>query len=156
MADPRGTYYFPFLKYINVLKWVLSFLLYPTEWMMELSGYDAYIVFFPDLFKDGGAIGIIPGWQLRVAFPCMGFKIMISFLALMFAYRGTKKWIYIPLGLLFIQVINLLRVWGIVAALINNKWGMTTREMVNISHDFFNYSSYICIFLFFLFWIRKK
>ncbi|WP_291275024.1 hypothetical protein [Flavobacterium sp.] len=104
VSDPNGNYYFPVLDHFNALRMVLCFLLYPVQYLFQLLGYDTTIYFYEDLYRNGANIGAQGFFKLQVAFPCLGFKIMIAFTSLMLAYPGTKKWFFIPLGLLFNKV----------------------------------------------------
>ena len=155
VSDPRGRYYFPILDHFNALKIVLSFLLYPVKFLFDWLGYEVNIFFYKDLYKDGASIGASSFFKLQVAFPCLGFLIMIAFTSLMLAYPGRKKWIFIPLGLLFIQCINMLRIIGIIVFLLNRPDGMTGQEAAELSHTFFNIAVYGFTGLYFYVWVKR-
>ena len=133
----------------------LSFLLYPIEFLFELLGYDVNIYFYKDLYRDGASIGAAGFFKLQVAFPCLGFLIMIAFTSLMLAYPGRKKLLFIPLGLLFIQCINMLRIIGIIVFLLNRPDGMAGQEAAELSHTFFNIAVYGFIGLYFYVWVKR-
>jgi len=155
VSDPRGGYYFPVLDHFNALRITLSFLLYPVEYLFELLGYDVTVSFYKDLYRDGASIGASGLFKLQVAFPCLGFMIMIAFNSLMLAYPGRKKWLFIPLGLFFIQCINMLRVIGIMLFLLNRPEGMTGQEAAELSHTYFNIAVYAFIALYFYVWVKR-
>jgi len=73
----------------------------------------------------------------------------------MLAYPGRKKCIFIPLGLLFIQCINMLRIIGIIVFLLNRPEGMTGQQAAELSHSFFNIAVYIFIGLYFYIWVKR-
>jgi len=91
VSDPRGGYYFPILDHFNAVRMTLSFLLYPVQYLFELLGYDVSIYFHNDLYRNGASIGATGFFKLQVAFPCLGFLIMIAFTSLMLAYPSLKK-----------------------------------------------------------------
>jgi exosortase/archaeosortase family protein len=152
-VDPRGSYYFPILNHFNALIMVLSFLLYPVKFLFQLFGYDIY--FYIDIYKNGAFIGAPDLFKLHVGFPCLGFRIMTAFTSLMLAYPGYKKWLFIPLGLFFIQCINMLRIIGIIICLFNKPESMTAHEVAELSHTYFNIAVYAVIGLYFYWWVKK-
>ena len=80
---------------------------------------------------------------------------MIAFTSLLLAYQGLEKWLFIPLGLLFIQCINMLRIIGIIVFLLNRPDGMTGQEAAELSHTFFNIAVYGFIGLYFYVWVKR-
>jgi exosortase/archaeosortase family protein len=155
VSDPHGGYYFPVLDYVNALEIVLTFLLYPVKYLFELFGYTIDIHFYSDMYRDGASIGAKGFFKLQVAFPCLGFLIMIAFTSLMLAYPGYKKWVFIPLGLLFIQCINMLRIIGIILCLLNRPDTMSGKEVAELSHTYFNFAVYTVIGLYFYWWVKR-
>ena len=135
----RGGYYSSFadhyLNYVSVLRWLL---LHSSRLLLELVGYRIY-------FKDIYTLKLRDGLGVHVGYDCIGYGVMIFWLAFIFANRGSfiKKLKWITGGLFVIWIVNVLRI-SLMLVSVNGRWP-TVFNLDN--HSWFNIAAYSVIFV---------
>jgi len=103
------------------------------------------------IFTQADLIGIEGSSGLIVSAPCDGLSLFVLFAGFIIAFPGKikSKFIYIPIGLLIIDIINIIR---IVALVIIVKYAPHKLEF---NHSYtFTLIMYIIIFFLWMFWIK--
>ena len=118
--------------YLNVSKIVL-----------EVFGYTVVVTGKVMKIKDSAGIYLDRG--------CLGRNLMGLFVGFLLAFPGNikSKFWYIPLGLIFIFILNVSRITGLV--LVTSKIPDTTID----HHAIYNYTVYGLIFLMWYYWITR-
>jgi exosortase/archaeosortase family protein len=121
----------------------LQIILTGSKWGLSLLGYD-YVSGYNSLAIIG-SYGVIIGNQ------CVGFGLSYGFASLIGAYPGPlqKKIWFIPLGIIFIGLINVARVLALTTSVYKSGGFVQMEE-----HDLFNNIIYIFIFLLWLAWVK--
>lgn len=143
-----GGYYSPFAaKYLNYVSWVRQSLLYGTEMTMAAFHIQTYRA-------DEYIIRITNGTGIRMVYQCLGFGVMSFWVAFVFASATTamRKIYWILAGLLFIWIINVIRLSFVLVAT-NKGWPM---PLGLDHHTWFNILSYGFIFMLIYFFTRKN
>jgi exosortase/archaeosortase family protein len=103
-----------------------------------------------------------PNVSLMLWIPCLGISIMYIYTALIIAYPNTlkKKLVYILCGNLAIQLLNILRLYGL-SLLITNTNSTETQSAklpwLAVNHEtIFNYGVIFLVFLIFVVYARKS
>ncbi len=92
--------YNPIYLLIQLNQWVVGHLL------QSINGF---------VVRTGNmTIGIEHGFGVWIDFPCLGIQVSYALIALLMAYPGKNKLIWIVAGLLGIQCINFIRIYGII------------------------------------------
>lgn len=86
----------------------LQAVIFPSLWILKSLGFDAYKTY--DILWIVGTKGV------RIDNVCLGLDLIANLIILISAYPGKPKlkWIVIPVGVLFILLLNILRATGIV------------------------------------------
>jgi len=132
-----------FVPYFNYYFYI-DFLLNMTQWVVGLFGYTSTIS-GPYLKGEFGT--------LYMAKWCLGFVTMLVFASMIFLTRTNNKtaWIYILSGVVFLHVINILRL----SVLFIYVQHHSSTEMIMDHHDIYNIIVYIIIFLTWVLWFEK-
>jgi len=132
-----------FVPYFNYYFYI-NFLLHLTQWMVGAFGYTSTIS-GPYLIGEFGT--------LYMAKWCLGFVTMLVFASMIFLTRTNNKtaWIYILSGVVFLHVINILRL----SVLFIYVQHHSSTEMIMDHHDIYNIIVYIIIFLTWVLWFEK-
>lgn len=141
LIDPKGDFHSPFLEKYSLIKLILDGLIYPVVFLLQLLGYET---------RQGyNMVGILNANGVIIEFPCLGVEIMIALVALIWGYPGgQKKILYTFIGILGVHVINILR---ILAIILTNHQNM---DLMDISHDLYNFISYGFVLLIFYIWLQ--
>ena len=109
-------YYYGYEQYLSTQTffnhYANRYLAQLVAWLISLFGYDTSVVFWqlhPNLIVVDGTPTV------SVGTPCNGISLMYLFAAFVIAYPGPwlrKAW-FIPLGLLFIQALNISRIMAL-------------------------------------------
>jgi len=137
---PSGGYYWPFLSHIDLIQGMRTALVYPTSWIMNISGTETIPFKMGVLFRSclGG---------ITIEFPCLGIQVMIAYAALILAYPAPKRYIYLLGGLLLIYLLNIGRMVGIMQLMLHH-----SIDEISIAHDLFNGIAYaVILFLFYMY-----
>jgi exosortase/archaeosortase family protein len=135
-----STYYGHFVHY------TLLTLIETSVWILNLLGYGAEVVNLREIDMYDSIFNI------HIRNVCLGIDLMFSFVALIISFPGRwldRLW-FIPLGLLGIQLLNVLRVIGLSVVSI----GIDPYSFVD-HHDVFNVVTTIFIFIMFTRWVKK-
>lgn len=134
-----GTYYSHFIHY--TLKLVME----PSAWFLRVLGYEAEIVDLREIHVASRSFRFI------MLNPCLGTDMMFAFAALILAYPG--KWInrawFLPMGYVFIELINIVRVIALSLVWLNYGTGGPIDH-----HDMFNFVSVVFVLFVFWFWVK--
>jgi exosortase/archaeosortase family protein len=141
LVDPKGSYYSAFLDKYSIIQLILNCLINPIVWVLEIIGYE--------VLKTADTVGIMYQKRIHILAPCLGIKIMIAYTSLILGFPGNNKILFLILGIAIIHVMNIGRMLAII--LMNQHYP----DIVNISHDFFNYTSYALIIGLYYYWIKK-
>lgn len=141
LLDPQGEYSLPFLAKFSLIQGILYLLVYPAGFLLNLLGFDTILTYNSVKIAGAGAV--------RIAFPCMGIEIMFSLIALILAYPGRNKGIYLIAGVVGIHIINIFRVTGL--ALLRH----LDSNMKLPGHDVFNFICYTFIIVLFYWWVKN-
>jgi exosortase/archaeosortase family protein len=124
-----------YFNYIKLLRWLL---LHCALWLLQLFGYKAYL-------HDAFTIRLQGGRGVHVVYECIGYGVMIFWIAFVFANKGNfiKKIKWIAGGLLLIWTINVVRI-SLMLVAVNNNWP----TLLNLdNHAWFNIAAYTAILL---------
>lgn len=141
LLDPKGKYSLPILEKFSLVQGILYLLVYPAGFLLNLLGFDTILTYNSVKIAGAGAV--------RIAFPCMGVEIMFSIIALILAYPGRNKKIYLIAGVSGVHIINIIRVTGL-ALLRHLDAGMQFP-----GHDVFNFICYTFIIVLFYLWVKN-
>lgn len=137
ITSPAG-YYWKFaahyLDYVTLLRYLL---LHSSKLVSGLMGYNVYL-------QDVYTIKLQNGSGVHVGYDCIGYGVMIFWLAFIIANTGSfsKKLKWITGGLLLIWIVNVIRI-SLMLIAVNNHWS-TFFGLDN--HTLFNIAAYIVIF----------
>ena len=142
-----GNHYSAFVaKYLNYPSALRASLLQGCRFFLGLLGYKV------ELF-DTYYAGMAGGSVVKLVYSCLGVGVMSFWLAFVAANKGAmlKKLIWIVGGLLFIWLINILRI-----SLVLLSANKHTKMPFNLdNHTFFNILAYTAIFLLMFFYDRS-
>jgi exosortase family protein XrtF len=116
-----------------------------SKWILELFGY----VVFTGVER---VIGVDGTGGLWIGDNCNGIALFALFTGFIIAYPGNwkKKAIFIPLGILLIEFMNVLRV--VCLAILDTY----SRKWTEFNHTYtFTIIIYGCIFLLWMLWVNK-
>jgi exosortase/archaeosortase family protein len=91
--------------------------------------------------------------MISMSIGCLGFQLMLLF-AVMVLFTGTNRkarWIYIILGIFFLNFINILRFVLLFIHLQKHGDYLLTIE----AHNLYNFITYVVVFLFWVLWFEK-
>ncbi len=141
LIDHHGNYYSSFLDQYSLIKLILNLLKYPIVWILHTLGYTVIVT--------GPMISLVHGKGIVIYTACLGIQIMIGYVALIIGFPGRKKLLFILSGLIFIHLLNILRMVSIILTVENYP------SVVDLSHDIFTYMSYVIMILFYYLWTKK-
>lgn len=131
------------LEYFDFYPWI-NFLFFSSQKILALLGYQATVDTYY-LIGDNGTI--------YMAKYCLGFRTMFLFAALvMLTGRKDKtRWIYMFSGLIFLNLINILRFVLLFIHIQKNGGYVLSIDL----HDLYNYVIYSIIFILWIIWFEK-
>lgn len=128
---------------------LITSIIFTTKKALELFSYKVYYVLDDLEHQMIGVDGAHPVW---IGGPCDGVAIMAIFIIFVGAYPGNqfhKLW-FIPLGLFFIHVLNIIRVASLAAI------NLHAPEYLDFNHTYtFTFIVYGFIFLLWMLWVNK-
>ena len=147
VTSPQGFYSAfadDYLDYVSLLRWVL---LHSSKLLLNLMGYQVYL-------KDIYTIKLQNGLGVHVGYDCIGYGVMIFWVAFIFANEGSfsKKLKWMAGGLLLIWIVNVLRI-SMMLLSINHNWS-SPFDLDN--HTLFNIAAYTVMFTMIYFFDRSK
>ena len=133
--------------YVDVLNEFAVFLLYCSEFVLELFGFEA--------ITYGKTVEILSDFHNKGIYldrGCMGRNVMLGYAAVIFVFPGKlihKLW-YIPAGLIIITIINIFRISGLTYI------ALCCPEYSDINHYFiFKGVAWITILFMWGIWVNK-
>ncbi len=130
-------------------KWLIDILLWFSALFLDMFGFST----FTFMHNGKEVIQINDALQgVRLDLGCLGRNIMGAFVGFIIAFPGqlkSKLW-FIPLGLVAVNVLNVLRISLLCLILYKSP-----EADIEYHHDVFNYIVYIAIFGMWFFWIKK-
>lgn len=140
-----GNNYSPFLaEHLNYIQWLRSFLLDTSTTVLNKTGYTAIHNDYRLLLAGHGEIVLI--------YSCLGLGVMSFFTAFVIAY--PKPWlhklIFIVVGLLVIQALNIVRF-----VLLAIFWNKQKQQIID-HHTIFNIIIYILIAISLYYWMKES
>lgn len=145
IIDPASDFIFASqIRDFNIYSVCADALIYPAQIIVNTLGYQTIIS--ERVLSIVGARGII------IHAPCLGFNIIGAFIILITAYPSPREWwvkaIFILVGVMGIQMLNILRVTALV---IKNNYSF---ELPINHHDLFNIIIYSFVFVTFYIWVK--
>jgi exosortase/archaeosortase family protein len=132
------------LIYENATQYITDFLVKSSGVLLNLIGYNTDVQ--GRMIRIEGTVGIL------LDRGCIGRNLLGLFAGFIIAYPGaikTKLW-YIPLGIMLINLINIIRISALALTL------KYAPEYFNINHHaIFQYTVLILTFIMWYFWIKK-
>jgi len=97
-----------FQKNINIIDGLNSILLNTSEYVLNFFGFETYLQY--------KTLGIIGNKFIIMEHACLGFQLISGYLALVFAFPASlkRKFGYAVIGILLIQLLNVIRISGLV------------------------------------------
>jgi exosortase/archaeosortase family protein len=151
------------IQHAQIIYDFYKIIIYCSYYFLKLIGYDAYIYYSETIYKYGVyAIGINGSGSVFMGISCLGISLMGGFIALIVSYPGKikyKLW-YIPMGILIIQILNVLRMSTLTLLMhygfkyTFNDYNLFCFFKMN-HHDLFNLFIYFIIFIMFVVYINK-
>lgn len=141
LLDPKGALYSPFLAKYSLVEFILQALIIPAKFFLRLVGYD--VVANKNNLSLSNEKGIL------IYHACLGIDVMVAYSALIFGYPGKSKLTYFIMGILFVHLLNIIRMAMIVITIKKNP------AFVYVAHDIFNYVAYFLIICLFYFYVKK-
>jgi len=141
LLDPKGNYSLPFLEKFNLIQGILYLLVYPAGLLLNIIGFDTILT--------NNSVKIVGSGAVRIAFPCLGMEIIFSLMALILAYPGRNKKLYLIAGIVGVHFINIIRITGLTLL----RHFDTTMKFPG--HDVFNFICYTFILLLFYWWVKN-
>lgn len=123
---------------------LITHLIRITSFVLKTIGYT--------IFNEGRLIGIENSTGLIVSTSCDGFSLFMLFAGFIMAYPGSirSKFIFIPIGLLIIDLLNIVR---IITLVIIVKY---SPQWLEFNHSYtFTLIMYMIIFFMWVVWIKK-
>ena len=145
--------------YTNIDNAVSFNLAYISNGMLQMFGYDSVVDYLrmEDFIIVRMTDSIYPG--VRIGNPCNGLSLFGLFASVVIAFPSQRKdkWLFnyhklwfIPLGIVFIHLINAIRI-AILTVIASYNF-----EALNFNHDVtFKIVTYAIIFILWYFWINK-
>lgn len=136
-----------FANHLNYIQGLKSLLISVSTWIIQLFGLYA--------IHNNTDILVIDGPLLRISYSCLGLGVM-SFLAafvLAFPTLWKSKIKMLVFGLLFIFLLNVLRIAGL-----GLLFGYHHSQRFNFTyhHEIFNVIVYIIVFIMLYFWVKSN
>ncbi|MEM9678883.1 MAG: archaeosortase/exosortase family protein [Bacteroidota bacterium] len=115
-----------------------SILLGASQLILEALGYDTYLGEY--------TLGIVNQGGIRLVYECLGFELTFGYIALVSAYpfQGKRSWGYLILGIILIQLLNVVRIFGLTILFATQK--ASAFEIVD-HHDLFNLAVIIVLII---------
>lgn len=145
ISIPGGRLYAPFFESVNFIEWNTKIILEASNIVLNTLNFNTF------LQKD--ILGITGKSSVKLLHACLGFQIISGYAALILAFptKAKLKIQYLALGILVVQIINIIRVSGLVFLYsFREKSTLLTIDQ----HDLFNWVAVSFIILVFYFFLR--
>jgi exosortase/archaeosortase family protein len=129
--------------FFDYLPWI-NFLFSSAQKILALLGYEAVV-------KPFELVG--PKCSIAMLKACLGFQTMLLFavLVLLTGHESRYRWIYVIAGIIFLNIVNILRFVFLFIHLYKHGDYMLTMEL----HDMFNLVTYTIVFILWIIWFEK-
>jgi len=130
-------------EFFDYLPWI-NYLFTSAQKILAILGYDAFVEPF-HLTGENGSIAMAKG--------CLGFQTMFLFAIIVFltGEKNKYRWIYIILGLLFLNFVNIIRFVLLFIYIERND----DINLVMDIHDMYNYITYFIVFVLWIIWFER-
>jgi exosortase family protein XrtF len=123
---------------------LIDHLVNSTSYVLGILGYS--------VFEYADAVGVDGTHGVLIGAPCNGLSLFALFAGFIIIFPG--KWVYklffIPIGILFIHVINILRLVALALVVVYNP------DSLEFNHKYtFTVIVYACIFILWIIWVNK-
>ncbi|CAN5894863.1 hypothetical protein BH11BAC4_BH11BAC4_01030 [soil metagenome] len=143
-----GGYYSPFIEHnLNFVNWIRSTLLNSSKFLLSLFKVDTYLA-------SNYNLRVVGGRGIRLVYECVGYGIMSFWIAFVIASAGSfkKKTVWLIFGLLFIWLLNVIRLSLLLVAT-QHGWPM---PLGWDHHTWFSIFAYLFIFIFIFLFNRQS
>lgn len=141
-----GNYYSPFLEqHLNYIRGFRHILIAISAWVIRIAGYQ--------VFTSDTTLHALNAGGINVVYSCLGFGVMSFFVAFVLAWPEKSfknKLLFIPLGLILIQVLNIARF-----IMITLFWRESPYRSIIDHHTLFNFVLYVILLATIYFWINS-
>ncbi len=140
----KGGYYVPFLaEDFNYINWWRTFTLESTATALRWFNYTVYTNDFQ--------LKVLGGTRITLVYSCLGYGVMSAFtaFALTFPVEIKRRYTFLLLGIVLIQLINTLRI-----ALLALYWDKRAPFLNMDHHDLFNIAVYAVLIIFSYSWLK--
>ncbi len=130
------------LGWYDYKTWI-NFLFLSSQNILEFLGYES-IVYQTYLLGENGSIYMEKG--------CLGFATMMLFAAVVYltSEKGASRWIYILLGLIFLNFVNIIRFVFLFIHIQKNNGYVLAMDV----HDMYNLVLYGVVFILWIIWFE--
>ena len=140
-----GNYYSPFLdEHLNYIRGFRNILISISAWVLRIFDYQVY--------TSDTTLHALNAGGINVVYSCLGFGVMSFFTAFAIAWpdRSLKsKLLFVPIGLLLIQTLNIARF-----IMITLFWRQSPYRSIIDHHTLFNIILYVILLASIYFWIN--
>jgi exosortase/archaeosortase family protein len=157
-------HYFPPVAHFVQHSWAIDHLyrivIFPASYLLTLSGVPHEVAYTAQQAQYFIKITETNYW-LFLWIPCLGISLMYAYGALVISFPGTwkRKLVFVLGGWVAIQLLNILRFYGVAIVLAHDTSGktyMAKNSWIVLRHeDLFNYFVVFLIFLMFVGFARK-
>ena len=142
-----GSYYSQFLdEHLNYIRGFRVFLIFMSAEILRMLGYQ--------VVTSGTTLHALNTGGINVVYSCLGFGVMSFFIAFVVAWPQNSvksKLLFIPAGLILIQVLNIARF-----ILITLFWRNASYKSIIDHHTLYNVILYGILLATIYFWINNK
>lgn len=146
-----GLYLLWYIVYDNWLvkdglidKFLINHLVSSTEMVLSFIGYETFI------YSD--AVGVDGTHGVLIGVPCNGLDLFALFAGFVLIFPGKIKYklFYIPIGILFIHIVNVLRLVALALVVVYSP------DSLQFNHKYtFTIFVYLIVFLMWVVWVKK-
>lgn len=141
-----GNYYSQFLDdHLNYIQGFRVFLISVSAEILRIFGYE--------VFTSGTTLHALNAGGVNVVYSCLGFGVMSFFVAFVIAWPQKSiqsKLLFIPVGLILIQILNIARF-----ILITLFWRSNPYKSIIDHHTLFNLILYVVLLATIYYWINR-
>jgi len=125
-------------------QFVIKFTLIPSQWMLDILGYDTYLNEDNLGIEDNG---------IRMGRECNGVPLFALFSIFIIAFPGSwkRKFLFIPIGIICVHILNINRVISLTLIFHHNP------AYLDFNHNYtFTIIIYGFIFLLWMYWVKMN
>lgn len=139
-----------------------NLLIQATKQFLILLGYNPVVEFSTTFYNyNVFLLNIQEGGKVYIGVPCLGLGMIGVYTALIVAFPGRikSKLIFIPSGIIFIIILNILRISFLAIMLYHYPEHAILKTtfvgfLVTYHHKLFNYGVLILVFIVFMIWVK--